>query len=101
MGKKKSPSLIRGAELLQSWRSNAGFSQVKAAALLGVRQASWSEWERGLSRTPGRDLAILLEVLTGGAVQIESWSHDRAVANAMAALVRMRYTAMRSAARSK
>lgn len=53
----------------------AGRSQVKLAALLGVRQSAVSEWESG-SRRPDFANALELERITEGAVPAESWGHD-------------------------
>ena len=74
-----------GPTLLRAWRERAGHSQVAAARELGVRSATWNEWESG-KREPGRDLAVRLEALTKGEVPVESWSQDPRVCEAMAAI---------------
>lgn len=74
---------MNGPHLLKSWRTAAGITQTAAAEKLGVRPATWSEWESG-QRGAGRDHAVMLENLTDGAVPLESWSKDAAVGEAMA-----------------
>ena len=74
---------MNGPRLLKEWRTTAGFTQTVLAEKLGVRPATWSEWESG-ARAPGRDHAVLLEDATKGAVPLESWSKDPEVTEAMA-----------------
>ena len=88
---------MNGPQLLKDWRAASGMTQTAAAEKLGVRPATWSEWESG-ARQPGRDLAILLEDMTGGAVPLESWSENAGVAEAMAQNVARRHDAASSAA---
>lgn len=74
---------MNGPQLLKDWRLAADITQTAAAEKLGVRPATWSEWESG-ARQPGRDHAVLLENLTEGAVPLESWSKEQGVVTAMA-----------------
>jgi transcriptional regulator with XRE-family HTH domain len=60
-----------GARLLASWRRKAKISQTTAAALLGVSQSRFSDWERGLGR-PDIDGALTLESVAG--VPIRAWA---------------------------
>lgn len=79
-------------ELLRAWRKEADLSQGQAAEKLGVRQARWSELESG-EHSPGRELAIRIEQLTGGAVPIEAWSDDPTIHDAMRSIVERRAAA--------
>lgn len=85
------PSRYEGSALLSRWRAAepASRSQVKLAALLGVRQSAVSEWESG-SRRPDFANALVLERLTGGAVPAESFGHDTATIERTAEALRDR-----------
>lgn len=65
-----SPSLA--AVLLRRWRDSLSLSQTEASARLGVDQARYSQFERGV-RKPGRRLAVSIESGTGGHVAVASW----------------------------
>lgn len=88
-------SVKPGWKLLRAWREGRGLSQNKAGSLIGVRQATWCEWERedtaGANRGPGRDIAVRLEALTDGAVPVESWSQSAEVAEAMRKIAKLRH----------
>lgn len=67
------PDFINGPEALSAWRKSAGKSQTECAETLGVRQATWSEWEAG-HRSPRIKHALAIAKMSGGAVPIEVWS---------------------------
>lgn len=80
-----------GWQRLRDWRKAQEISQHDAAERLGVRQATWCEWESAdVKRGPNRDMAIRIEALTEGAVPIESWSQDPRVAEDMERVIRNR-----------
>lgn len=60
------------ARLLRVWRKRSGRTQGQAAALLPVRQATWSEYETG-RKTPRTTGALKLADITGDAVPIGQW----------------------------
>lgn len=91
---------LPGAGLLRAWRVRKGWMQAAAAKAFGVSQPSWSCWESG-KVPPARDLAILLEDFTDGAVPIEAWSADPAVAAAMHSIVLRRVGQRDNAARTR
>lgn len=72
----------KGGTLLRQWREAKNITQTAACAKIGVRCATWSEWESG-HRSPGRDLAILVEDLTKGAVPHGAWAEEPEVVAAV------------------
>lgn len=66
------PVLSVAAVALREWRKRLGISQTKAAAALGVDQARYSQFERGV-RKPGRTIATRIEIGTGGIVKAIDW----------------------------
>lgn len=65
----------QGGSLLAEWRSGVGKSQTECAAGVGVRQATWSEWESG-AKNPQIKYAIRIERMTGGAVPVTCWEPE-------------------------
>lgn len=63
---------MRAGELLHGWRTGRELTQKQAAELLGVSQASLSDYERGV-KSPDVDRALRIAEITGGAVPVESW----------------------------
>jgi transcriptional regulator with XRE-family HTH domain len=59
-------------DLLRAWRDGRGLSQQEAAELLGVSQASVSDYERGV-KSPDVDRALRIAETTDGSVPVESW----------------------------
>ena len=80
--RKKTNSLAR-------WRIRHGLTQRAAAGRIGATSAAWSDIEAG-RRRPSLSLAIGIEVVTDGLVQIETWGHD---ARPILVLVRRRRAA--------
>ena len=62
-----------------------------AKALGGISHSLVLEWEKG-TRSPGVELALRLEKLTGGAVPIESWGYTRDLVDLMRTAVERRDT---------
>ena len=60
-------------ERLREWRVGKGYSQGFAGELVGVRQATWSEWESGKSR-PQIDQILAIQHATRGRIRAEMWS---------------------------
>ena len=58
---------------LREWRIGKGFSQVQVADAVGVKQATWSEWESGKKPPSARYLGRI-EALTGGEIPIAAWA---------------------------
>lgn len=58
--------------LLKEWRAAKGLSQEAAAALVGVRQPTWSDWEHARKR-PQIEQALKIAEVTDGAVAVEAW----------------------------
>ena len=57
---------------LARWRARLGISQTRAAGILNVDQARYSQFERG-RRKPGRVAAVRIERGTGGDVRVGDW----------------------------
>jgi transcriptional regulator with XRE-family HTH domain len=57
---------------LREWREQHGLTQTAAAAVLGVQQPVWSEWESG-GRIPKLRFAVELARITDGAVPVDGW----------------------------
>lgn len=81
---------------MRKWRDDAGLTQEQAADQAGVRQATWSDVERGKS-TPHLAFAIALESLTQGAVRIEDFGFSGALVDHMSNAVRSRRRSRRAA----
>lgn len=64
--------MIQNRARLKEWREAQPLTQVAAAALLGVKQPVWSEWESG-GRVPKLRFAVELARITNGAVPVEGW----------------------------
>lgn len=58
---------------LKNWRTDEGLSQEEAAARVGVRAATWCDWENG-KKDPRTDRAQDLERLTAGRVSLAMWA---------------------------
>lgn len=68
--------LSRAAVRLRAWREFKGLSQSAVCDELdGLDQAVYSKWERGI-RTPTRSQAVLVERVTG--VAVEEWDEPAA-----------------------
>lgn len=52
------------SSLLRAWREQKNLTQEDVAKLVGVDQATWSNWENN-KRRPGLDSALEIEKLTG------------------------------------
>ena len=77
---------------LKQWRTaqNPPATAVSVAkALGGISHSLVLEWEKG-TRSPGVELALRLEKLTGGAVPIESWGYTRDLVDLMRTAVERR-----------
>jgi transcriptional regulator with XRE-family HTH domain len=66
------PALPPAPDLLRAWRERQGLSQGKAAALLGVHQNTWSDWE-GRRKSPRIAMALAIAALTKGEVPTMAW----------------------------
>ena len=66
--------MTRGSEKLRAWRESQDprLSQERAAALVDVKQGTWSSWELGEKR-PELEYILLIVDLTGGTVTVEDW----------------------------
>jgi DNA-binding transcriptional regulator YiaG len=64
------------AEIRQA-RKRAGMSQVELAELLGIRQSSVSQWERGATEPSTQNLLDLMRRLPGLAEALSASTADR------------------------
>lgn len=62
-----------GPAALSAWRKAAEKSQTECAEAVGVRQATWSEWEAG-HRSPRIKHALAIAKMSGGKVPITVWA---------------------------
>lgn len=69
---------MNAGELLLAWRKRRKLTQEKAADLVGVRQATWSEYEHG-KKIPRTRLALKIAKLTRGAVPVTAWADGEAL----------------------
>lgn len=74
---------MTASERLVAWRQAKGYSQQEAAEVVGVSQASWSNWETGRKR-PDLRAAVAIERATKRAVRACDWleadrGHDATV----------------------
>lgn len=66
---------MRGSDALRAWRGDR--SQGECATLLGVSQATVSDWESGKKR-PDVDQAVQLERASEGAIPVALWVRSEA-----------------------
>lgn len=64
---------MRGPQLLKAWREGANRKQTECAALVGVKQSTWSDWEAG-RKSPQIKYAGRIEELSDGAVPVMAWT---------------------------
>jgi transcriptional regulator with XRE-family HTH domain len=64
---------MNAPEELKAWRTDSGLSQEQAAERVGVRAATWCDWENG-KKDPRTDRAQDLERLTEGRVTLPMWA---------------------------
>ena len=69
---------MTGAALLRKWRTKHGLTFTAAAAMLGVSQATVSDWESG-KKVPKLASAVAVDKKTDGAVPADSWVTKRPV----------------------
>ena len=78
MAKKTKPIKSKHlARMLQEWRSTKDFSQRDAADALGISIKSLQNWEQERSMPQGIGLAILVKMLQGGSLLLESKSKKK------------------------
>ena len=65
------------ARMLQEWRTTKGFSQRDAADAIGISKKSLQNWEQERSMPQGIGLAILVKMLQGGSLLLESKSKKK------------------------
>lgn len=61
--------------LMTKWRETRGVTQTAAATMVGVRQATWSDWENGKKR-PHIPQALKIAEVTLGDVPVEAWAES-------------------------
>jgi DNA-binding XRE family transcriptional regulator len=64
---------MNAPEELKAWRAESGLSQEQAAERVGVRAATWCDWENG-KKDPRTDRAQDVERLTEGRVTLAMWA---------------------------
>lgn len=85
-------------EALKEWRAGKRLSQEDAAKQIGVRAASWCDWENG-KKLPRTDHAQDLERVTDGQVTLSMWAEwSRAESAARAARAKAKAEAGESVA---
>lgn len=60
-------------DVLREWRNSKDLTQAQAAKKVGVRAATWCDWEKG-NKEPKTDHAQDLEKLTEGRVTMVMWA---------------------------
>jgi DNA-binding transcriptional regulator YiaG len=65
------------AAAIHQARKRAGMSQVELAELLGIRQSSVSQWERGATEPSTHNLLDLMRRLPGLAAALSATTADR------------------------
>lgn len=62
-------------ERLRAWREAEGLSQVVAAEMADVRQATWSDWENDRKK-PQIEQAVAIQRITKGVIGVELWGES-------------------------
>lgn len=84
---------------LRRWRLDGHLTQLKAAKLLGVGMATWSEWEASKTIPVGIEVLMDLEELTG--IHMETTSTRRGAKSQMLRLIRRRLPLLPGKGRGK
>jgi transcriptional regulator with XRE-family HTH domain len=68
------------AARLAAWRSAEGWTQAKVAQAVQTSPEAVGQWENG-QRTPSFESAVLLELVSEGALPVEGWGHHETMCN--------------------
>lgn len=63
--------------MLQAWREARDMTQTTLATLVGVSQATLSDWEKG-KKLPKIPAAVKLAQVTANGVPVEAWAPEQA-----------------------